>query len=343
MANRTPATEVQGARASLAAPIDHTASQLTVELNPMTGDDADSFPEHGPFTIKIEDEIIGIGKRSGAVFSQLTRGKPLTRSHPVGADVFHVVTGETLAASGSTDEVFHFVQTADAPPAFPIIAKDDDSETITVSGDATPWFFDLGGAELNQDATYLIVGSEGDDGQVSPGATPVAVYDRDSDTTVISFPGGFSGPAGGHVQPLSNFIEYIEIPPGGAVEWVFVDVISAWVDEGDTAIGYLWIGDSEDGTAFVNLGTPGGGGSPPWLLQSPGKYQWPLKTLGSDIVPILPGSDGDILPSSLGYKLYPDGGRVQIVIQGAVGSVGGDAIIIVHHHYGDVAAPSPGS
>lgn len=249
---------------------------------------------------------------------------------------------ESQLAGSDTDDEFHFVQSATEPPLFPVVAYDNDALTLTVTGDCAGFFFSLGSTDNNGDGIYFVSGSTDNDGIYGFGADPTAVYNAETGKTVVTLADGdvFSGPADGDLQPLSTFIQRITIPPGGAVEWVLVNVISGWVDDSEQAIGFLWVGDDQDGTAFVNISAPGGDPGP-YLIQVPGKYQWPLKTIDVDATALLPGTDGAKAPTSPGYKSYLDGGIVQVIIQGNPGSVGGEAIVVVHHHFGEVTTAVP--
>lgn len=237
--------------------------------------------------------------------------------------------------SQPTDEVYDFVQSDTVPPAFPIVAYDTGLSTITVSGDATPYFFSLGGGSLNVNAVFFVQSSSANDATCAFGDDPVATYNSGPDTTTIKSDNaaGFTGPADGVVQPVLTYIEDIVIPAGGAVEWVFVEVVTAFEDLAST-IGYLWVGDEDDPSAFVNIIDP----SNDTILLTEGKYQWPLKTLdGAAIALYPPGS----LPVASGIQHYPAGTTVKTIIQALPGQTGGRAKVTVHHHFGEVSAPSP--
>lgn len=87
----TPAEVRVGDRVSLAAELTYNATELSVV------GDVDSWSD-GAFAIKIEDEIIEVGTRTGNDFTDLTRGAENTHHthHPYAADVTHVVTGADL-------------------------------------------------------------------------------------------------------------------------------------------------------------------------------------------------------------------------------------------------------
>lgn len=88
--------EVEVAKASLAAAITYNATEATVL------GDVDDWPE-SDFEIKIENEVIAVGSRSGNVLSSLTRA-PYGEGrspHPFSADVLRVLTGEQLAEGGT--------------------------------------------------------------------------------------------------------------------------------------------------------------------------------------------------------------------------------------------------
>lgn len=92
----TPAEEVgvEGISAVLAAGVSAAASSFTVDSLL----DADAFPDSA-FQVKIGNEIILVGSRSGMTFSGLTRAQEDTSAlqHAAGDGVFYVLGGGVLA------------------------------------------------------------------------------------------------------------------------------------------------------------------------------------------------------------------------------------------------------
>lgn len=87
--------EIEVRKASLAAALAYDAAETTVV------GDLSEWPTTD-FEIKIGNEVIGVGARSGNTLSSLTRGPQNEgRTHPFAADVLLVLTGETLADVGA--------------------------------------------------------------------------------------------------------------------------------------------------------------------------------------------------------------------------------------------------
>lgn len=88
-----------GGRASLGAKLSYNATEFSVD------GDVSEWPE-ADFQVKIEDELILVGTRSGNELTDLTRGHEDTNNthHPYFADVYYVKSG-TEVAEGSSGNV----------------------------------------------------------------------------------------------------------------------------------------------------------------------------------------------------------------------------------------------
>jgi hypothetical protein len=81
------------ANPTLSAGIDNVVTSLTVT-------DGSTYPAGGDFRVRIDNEIIVVGARSGVTLSSLTRGAEGTTaaSHSFGAEVKHELTAASLKA-----------------------------------------------------------------------------------------------------------------------------------------------------------------------------------------------------------------------------------------------------
>jgi hypothetical protein len=136
------------ATALLVGDIDDTTDVLIV-------DDAEQpnkvFPVTGNFRIRIDDEIIIVGDRSGDQFLDMLRAQEGTEAtpHTSGAHVVHVLTVEGFAA-GVQDGIQQVIMVGTGSPEGNVIAT-----TATMYRDTT-------GGEI-----YLKVGGSGDTGWVA--------------------------------------------------------------------------------------------------------------------------------------------------------------------------------